>query len=105
MTANTLEERRRFVAQVKASFQNPSESTRYRDVRAGEEASEETDVFSGARGGWKWRLVVALLLFGGFIYASQNQIKVADVTAAQVAEYLSQDLALDKIAGELPDLW
>lgn len=104
MTANTLEERRRFVEQVKASFHNPSESARYRDVRGESGGSEETDVFSGSKSGWKWRLMAALLLFGGFIYVSQNQIKVGDVTAVQVAEYLSQDMSLEKLTEYLPDL-
>lgn len=102
MTANTLEERRKYVDQVKASFQNPSESRRYRDVGDSPKAGEETDVFSGNSGAWKWRLVVALLLFGGFIYLSQNQIAVGGVTAMQVADYLEQDLEWEGLLKELP---
>lgn len=104
MTTNTLEERRRFVEQVKASFQNPSESGRYRDLTGSQEPPDETDVLSGAKGGWKWRLVAALLLFGGFIYLSQNQIKVGQMTAAEVAAYLSEDFAWEKAAEYLPGL-
>lgn len=101
MTADTLEERRKYVAQVKASFQNPAESTRYGDVHLTEEP-DRTDVLSGAKGGWKWRLVAALLLFGGFIYLSQNQIKVGQMTAAEVAAYLSEDFAWEKVLDKLP---
>lgn len=97
MVEQTLEERRRYVEQVKASFQNPAESSRYRDVGAGPETTGETDVFSGSSGAWKWRLVVALLLFGGFIYLSQNQVKVGEHTVQEVADYLSEDMKWEEL--------
>lgn len=102
MTANTLEERRRYVEQVKASFGSPSESTRYRDVGASAGTGEERDVFSGSSGAWKWRLVVALLLFGGFIYLSQNQLKLGQYTVQEVADYLSEDMEWEGILKGLP---
>ncbi len=104
MMEQTLEERRRYVEQVKASFQNPEKSGRYRDVGAAAEAEEnrETDVFSGSSGAWKWRLVVALLLFGGFMYLSQNQMKVGAYTVQEVADYLSKDMEWEGLLKELP---
>lgn len=102
MDANTLRERRRYVEQVKASFQADSGSSRYRDVNFRTYDMERADVGPEVGGGWKWRLLAALLLFGGFVYLSQSKAEIGGMSAAQAAEYLSQDFEAEQVSKLLP---
>ncbi|MCI8280463.1 MAG: hypothetical protein HFI76_01905 [Lachnospiraceae bacterium] len=91
MTTNTLEERKRYINQIKASFQEPGKSNQYQDVAPG---GEET---APAMGYFKLRLLIAAVLFAAFVYCDKNHVNIYTYTTDQMCEYIQADMDTEQI--------
>ncbi len=99
MTANTLEERKKNISEIKASFQNPHQSSRYQDL-----SGTDTDTAAVTYGGmFKMRLLIAVALFGAFVYCDKNDVKVISYTTKEVSKQVQKDLAVDKIMNKIEE--
>lgn len=95
MTVNTLEERKRYINEIKASFQNPEHSDRYRDF-SNTSYEERPGIFS-----FKFRILFAILLFTAFIYCDQTKIQVAGYTTQDVYEIIEDSISLENVLNYL----
>lgn len=92
MTSNRLEERRRYVNEIKASFSDPSKSGQYADV-SGEAEHQPTD----AAAFFKLRLLIAAAIFAAFVYCDQKQVRIHTYNTDQICEYLTQTVSPEQV--------
>lgn len=112
MTANTIEDRKRYINEIRSSFNNPQESIRYKDFhtyRGGVSHSDELfrtksseSVEADEQGvslvsGFKLRFFVAFSLFMAFVYCDFNKIQVEGYTTEYVYEKLSENISIEKV--------
>lgn len=98
MTADTMEERKRKISQIKASFPEAGQSTQYRDFST--PAPEE-----GMAGGYfKWKLLIAIALFAAFVFLDQNDIKVADFSTEEVFSHIEDTVSIEKAIQTLENM-
>lgn len=90
MTANTLEERKRYISQIKASFPDPTQS-RYRDFSAPAKPEHWSAGF------FKLKALIAAAVFTAFVFCDRNQIKISDYTTGQIAERIKETVSLEKM--------
>ena len=100
MTAKTLEERRRNINKIKASFGEPGKSERYGDISYGS-PEEEGSIASGF---FKLRLLLAAALFAAFVYCDQNQIKIFTYTTQEVGQFIQETSSVDKIIETIKEI-
>lgn len=93
MTVNSLEERRRYINQIKASFQDPGKSKQYQDV-SGMGAEETEPVVSGL---FKLRLLIAAAIFAAFVYCDQNQVKIHTYTTKEVGRWIQESVSTEQV--------
>ncbi len=93
MTANSLEERRRYISQIKASFQDPGKSRQYQDV-SGMGAEGAEPVVSGF---FKLRLMIAAAIFAAFVYCDQNQVKIHTYTTKEVGHWIRESVSTEQV--------
>lgn len=91
MTVNTIEERKRYINEIKASFQNPEHSERYRDF-SDTSSEERPGIFS-----FKFRMLLAILLFTAFIYCDQTKMQVGEYKTQDVYEIIQENISLEKV--------
>lgn len=98
MTADTMEERKRKISQIKASFPEAGHSAQYRDFSAPE--PEE-----GVAGGYfKWKLLIAIALFAALVFLDQNEIRVADFSTEQVYSRIQETVSVEKAIQTLENM-
>lgn len=91
MTANTIEERKRYINEIKASFHDPGQSGRYGDISTGAATAETVGSF------WKVQLLTAVLIFATFVYCDQNQIKIGGYTTRDAYERIEETISIEKV--------
>lgn len=99
MTANTLEERRRYINEIKASFQDPSKSQQYQDISGGDGANDVSTA-----GFLRLRLLIAVALFAAFVYCDQNKVKIHTYTTDKVYEYIQMTVPMDQIIETMKEI-
>ncbi len=98
MTADTIEERKRKISQIKASFPEAEHSARYRDFSASEPEEEV------AGGYFKWKFLIAIALFAAFVFLDQNEIKVADFSTEEVYARIQETVSAEKAIQTLENM-
>ncbi len=98
MTGNTLEERKRYINEIKASFQNPHQSVRYSDV------TDSPPIEGSFINAWKVRALLAILLFGLFVYCDQNQTKIQGYTTKDIYKFVEESISIEKVLQTLENV-
>lgn len=101
MTTNSLEERRRYINQIKASFQDPAKSKQYQDVSG---MGTETEVTLTATGFFKFRLLIAAAIFAVFVYCDQNQVKIHTYTTQEVCHWIQESVSTERVVETMKEL-
>ena len=91
MTTTTIEERKQNIDAIKASFPDPAQSGRYRDVSAAEEAARP------AFGVFTIKLLIALALFGAFVCCDKTRLNVRGYTTEEVYRQIEEPFPLEKL--------
>lgn len=100
MTTNSLEERRRYISQIKASFQDPGKSRQYQDIPGmGAEGDQPA-----ALGFFKLRLLIAAAIFAAFVYCDKNQVKIHTYTTKEVSQWIQEGVSAEEVVETLKTL-
>jgi hypothetical protein len=98
MTVNSLDERRRYVNEVRASFGSPHESRQYGNLD--EQPKETTISFTM----FKIKFLVAVIIFAGFIYCDLNKITWYGQNTKTVTNKIKETVQVDSINKSIKDL-
>jgi len=90
MTVNTLEERQRYIREIKSSFQNPHQSLRYVDMNRSADIPIKKNYF-------KIKFLIAVAFFAIFLYCDQKQINIYGYSTATFCEKLTTTISLEKV--------
>lgn len=99
MTTSTLEERKQNIDEIKASFPNPAHSERYRDFSAMEEDIHPAFGFP------KVRFLLALMLFGLFLYCDKSGAVVKGYSTEEVYQWIEEPFPLEKMIQKVEDVF
>lgn len=99
MTANTIEERKRHINEIKASFPNPAKSSRYGDFE------EKDKAFGRTAGFFKLKLLSAMAIFAVFVFLDQNQISLGGYTAKSVTTVIEESLDVKDLGTRLEKMF
>lgn len=92
MISNSLEERRRYVNEIKASFSDPAKSSQYTDV-SGEAQHPPGD----AAAFFKLRLMIAAAIFAAFVYCDQKQVRIRTYSTDKICEFITQTVSPEQV--------
>lgn len=99
MTTSTPEERKQNIDEIKASFPDPAHSGRYRGFSATEEDIRPAFGFP------KIRFLIALILFGIFVYCDKSGITVKGYTTEAVYQWIEEPFPLEKMRQKVEDIF
>lgn len=99
MTTSTLEERKQNIDEIKASFPDPAHSERYRDFSTTEEDIRPAFGFP------KIRFLLALMLFGFFVYCDKSGFTVKEYTTEAVYQWIEEPFPLEKVMQKVEDIF
>ena len=88
MTANTLEDRKKQISEIKASFPDTG--------KAGEPSVKTEDDGIAFRFS-KIRLLIAVLIFTAFLYCDHSQLKFRGYTTKEIYEKIEESISIEKI--------
>ena len=94
MTSNTVEERKRNIDKIKASFSqdNPAKSDRFRDF-----SSDGGAKVQEGRSFFKLKLLIAIAIFAAFVFVDQNQLKIGEYSTREVFSVIRDSVSVEKI--------
>ena len=94
MTSNTVEERKRNIDKIKASFSqgNPAKSDRFRDFSSGSEPETQE-----GRSFFKLKLLLAIAIFAAFVFVDQNQLKIGEYSTREVFSVIRDSVSVEKV--------
>lgn len=95
MTVDSLEERKRYINQIKASFHDPGKSSRYRDLGM-EEAPARPEF-----GMFKVKALLAVVIFGAFVYCDRNEVTFYKQNTDTVYERIAETFSVEKAVQSL----
>ena len=93
MTTTSIEERKRNISEIKASFPNPAVSGKYRDLGENTTKTEADTVIHFP----KIRIFIAVLIFAAFVYCDQTQGKISGYTTKEIIEQIEKTIPLEKM--------
>ena len=100
MTDEYLEQRRRYVQEIRNSFseEDLSRQAKGARLRAGAELEREEDELDtvGSSAVWKVKLILSLMLFAAFVLCDRTGTKLFSMNTDTIAEKVGEDQKLPK---------
>ena len=91
MTTTSIEERKRNVKEIKASFPESSVSAKFGALNP--PVTEEVNLFRFS----KIRILISVLIFAAFIYCDQTQVKINGYTTKDIYKQIEKTFSVEKI--------
>lgn len=102
MTSNTVEERKRDIDKIKASFSqgNPARSDRFQDFPAGEGTKAQGE----GRSFFKLKLLLAIAIFAAFVFMDQNQLKLGKYSTREVFSVIRDTVSVEQVMDRVEEM-